>query len=71
MGARLLTGGLSREADVGRGGAVVMLSFTPKSQDTGEPGREMRLADTWAITSCAGSWSALALVTGVFGGTLR
>ena len=46
MGARLFSGGLSIEAEVGRGGAVVMLSFTPKSHVTGEPGLEMMEADT-------------------------
>ena len=46
IGARLFSGGLSMEADWGRGGAVVMLSFTPKSQVTGEPGLEMMAADT-------------------------
>ena len=51
MGALLFSGGLSIEAEVGRGGAVVMLSFTPKSQVTGEPGLEMMEADTCWITS--------------------
>ena len=44
------------EAEVGLGGAVVMDSLTPKSQETGDPGLEMMLADTWAMTSWTGSW---------------
>ena len=51
MGARLLSGGLSSEADWGRGGLAVMLSLTPKSQVTGDPGLEIMLADTCWITS--------------------
>ena len=51
MGALLFSGGLSSEADCGLGGLAVILSFTPKSQVTGDPGLEIILADTCWITS--------------------
>ena len=51
MGARLFSGGDNMVAEVGLGGAVVMLSFTPKSQVTGDPGLERILAETCWMTS--------------------
>ena len=53
MGALLFSGGDSMVAEVGLGGAVVMLSFTPKSQVTGDPGLERMLAETcWMMSLC-------------------
>ena len=52
MGARLLSGGLRRDAVWGLGGATVMDSLTPKFQVTGDPGLESTLLGTSPTTSC-------------------
>jgi hypothetical protein len=51
MGARLLSGGLRREAESGLGGATVMDSLTPKFQVTGDPGLDRTLLGTSPTTS--------------------
>jgi len=51
MGARLLSGGLRRDAVWGLGGATVMDSLTPKFQVTGDPGLESTLLGTSPTTS--------------------